>query len=111
MQRNAIGAWVLQGLPRRHGSGRSCRTRGLGAARSTGGGTRLSQFEAESGLSDDGVLAFDGSGLLEQPLLKHLDFSEALRARRINDEGRVPSAHAARKQTDQPSRCTLRFDE
>src|SRR6266446_5460794 len=62
-------------------------------------------------LSDNSVLSFDRSDLLEQPLLEHLDFSEALRARRIHDEVGVPRGHAPGKEPNQPAGFQVRCDE
>src|SRR5882672_8509126 len=55
------------------------------------------------GLSDDGVIAFDRSDLLEQPLPEHLDFSGALGARRIYDEVRVRISSALQELRKNPS--------
>src|SRR5467141_1546627 len=62
-------------------------------------------------LSDNGVLSFDRSDLLEQPLLEHLDFSVALRAPRIHDEVRVSCGHAPGKEPNQPAGFQVRCDE
>src|SRR5438876_526968 len=63
------------------------------------------------GLSDDRVLSFDRSDLLEQPLLEHLDFSEALGARGIHDEVRVSCGHAPGKKPNQPAGFQVGCDE
>src|SRR5258706_10347369 len=74
-------------------------------------GERVDGRAVLPGLSEDGVLSFDGSDLLEEPLLEHLNFSQTLGAVRIHDEVRVSRGHAPGKKPNQPAGFQVRCDE
>src|SRR5882672_5590201 len=74
-------------------------------------GERVDGRAVLPGLSEDGVLSFDGPDLLEEPLLEHLNFSQTLGAVRIHDEVRVSRGHAPGKKPNQPAGFQVRCDE
>src|SRR5260221_45379 len=74
-------------------------------------GERVDGRAVLPGLSEDGVLSFDGSDLLEEPLLEHLNFSQTLGAVRIHDEVRASRGHAPGKKPNQPAGFQVRCDE